>query len=285
MFAKIRRTMEMPGRLVFDGGDTAGRAGTNEERRTRMSGMRGRLGWIATFCLVSFAVMSWSIGWCAAQGRPEDGACMSGACSGYDDDMVGGMDEGFGDAFPRFDFMFRRFERRMRRLEMMLERMEREMLGEDFGGAFAPPRPPFHGVLGRFSPRMRGRRPFRGFFRGMGADFGMGFPSVDVKDDGDAFVVKIDVPGVDKKNLDLRVEPRAIFIKGRRETRKEKQDENMFRSERIVGEFYRRIPLPEPIVVEKTTATIKDGVVTVRAPKKEKTGGKEEGVKITIKEL
>lgn len=96
---------------------------------------------------------------------------------------------------------------------------------------------------------------------------GLRMPRVDVIDRDEAVVIKAELPGVEKDQLDISLTGDSVTIKG--ETRKEEREEkgDYFRSEIHRGSFTRTIALPAEVDGEKATATFKDGVLELKLPK------------------
>ncbi len=92
-------------------------------------------------------------------------------------------------------------------------------------------------------------------------------PKVDVLDREGEIVVKAEIPGVDKKDIDISVGEDSVSIKG--ETRKEEKEEkgDYYRCEISSGSFSRSIPLPTAVDGTKATASFKDGVLELTLPK------------------
>jgi HSP20 family protein len=104
-------------------------------------------------------------------------------------------------------------------------------------------------------------------------------PKVDVADTKEAFVVKAEIPGIDPKEIALKLEGETLTIKGVKAHEKEEKDETYFRMERAYGGFARTIPLPARVEAGKVTATFKNGLLTVKLPK----GPEAKGAFIPIK--
>ncbi len=95
-------------------------------------------------------------------------------------------------------------------------------------------------------------------------------PAVDITEDEDALVLQVDVPGIDLKDIDIRLENGTLTVKGeRRFERKENGGRGYHRMERSYGTFARSFALPETVDPEKIRADYKDGVLTITVPKKE----------------
>ncbi|MGA8727334.1 MAG: Hsp20/alpha crystallin family protein, partial [Terracidiphilus sp.] len=75
-------------------------------------------------------------------------------------------------------------------------------------------------------------------------------PAVDVYEDPQKVVLKLEVPGVEEKDLDVRVEDHTLTVKGERKFEKEEKEENFHRIERRYGSFYRAFTLPPTVDTE-----------------------------------
>jgi HSP20 family protein len=90
---------------------------------------------------------------------------------------------------------------------------------------------------------------------------------LEVKETGDAYTVRAEVPGFAADELDIRVEPRCLRISGKRETKEEKKKATMIRSEWCSDRILRAVDLPAEIDAAKASATLKDGILTIDLPK------------------
>jgi HSP20 family protein len=106
-------------------------------------------------------------------------------------------------------------------------------------------------------------------------------PEVDVIEKDDKILVKADVPGIKREDMEVAVEDGALVIKGRREESKEVKEENYRRSEQMAGEFYRSIALPEGVDPDAIEATLKDGVLEVVVPRPAQPKAKAHKVKVS----
>jgi HSP20 family protein len=93
-------------------------------------------------------------------------------------------------------------------------------------------------------------------------------PAVDVYEDADKLVLKLEVPGIRREDLDIRVEGRVLTVKGERKFENEEKEENFHRIERRYGSFVRSFTLPSTVNTEKVEATSADGVVSISFAKK-----------------
>jgi HSP20 family protein len=105
-------------------------------------------------------------------------------------------------------------------------------------------------------------------------------PNVDVYEEGDSLVVKAEIPGISKENIDVTFRENVLTISGEK-TREEKvENKNYYQLERSYGSFSRTISLPTEVKAEEASATFKDGILEIRIPKTEES--KESVKKITI---
>ena len=92
-------------------------------------------------------------------------------------------------------------------------------------------------------------------------------PDMDVFDKEGKTVVRLDLPGMRREDLDVAVEGDMLVVRGKREESKEIKEEHYYCSERATGEFSRAITLPEGLKTEDIEATYQDGVLEVVMPK------------------
>jgi len=95
-------------------------------------------------------------------------------------------------------------------------------------------------------------------------------PAVDVFEKDDKFVVKAELPGMKEKDINVSVVGDTLSIRGEKKTEAEIDDEDYYRCERTYGSFYRSIPLPSTVDVDKIEASFEDGVLEVALPKSTK---------------
>jgi HSP20 family protein len=97
-------------------------------------------------------------------------------------------------------------------------------------------------------------------------------PNVDINEYEDKFQLYVDLPGINRKDVDITLESGVLTITGERFAQAEKAEENIVRrrTERGNGRFYRRFILPESVDAEKVKATGRDGVLEVVIPKQAK---------------
>jgi HSP20 family protein len=119
-------------------------------------------------------------------------------------------------------------------------------------------------------------------FRTSGRGLSVLSPRLDVSETEDAITVTAELPGVDKKDVDVSVDNDTLTIKGESKQEEEESKKNYYVSERSYGQFERVIPLPVDVNRDKVSAKFKNGVLTVDMPKSEK--AKTERKKIDISE-
>ena len=110
---------------------------------------------------------------------------------------------------------------------------------------------------------------FRDFTEGESAITTASFvPAVDVYEDAQKIVLKLEVPGIEEKDLDVRVENHTLTVKGERKLEKEEKEENFHRIERRYGSFYRAFTLPSTVDTESISANYNAGVLKLELKKK-----------------
>jgi len=125
-------------------------------------------------------------------------------------------------------------------------------------------------------------RMMREFWRGMpeiSVGVGRAFP-IDMWETKDKLVIKANLPGVDKKNVSIRILGNELEISAEQSEEKRDVGENYFRQERVYGSYYRVIPLPVEVDEKKATAKMENGVLTIELPKKKKEIKKGKEIKV-----
>jgi HSP20 family protein len=95
------------------------------------------------------------------------------------------------------------------------------------------------------------------------------FPPVDIHEENDRVVLRAEVPGVNRDDIEVHVENGTITLRGEKKQEKEVDGDGAVRVERYYGSFSRSFVLPTTIDPEKIKATCKDGVLEVVLPKAE----------------
>ena len=94
-------------------------------------------------------------------------------------------------------------------------------------------------------------------------------PNVDIFETDNELVLKADIPGIDQKDIDIRIENGTLSIKGERKFEKEENNKGFHRMERSYGSFVRYFTLPETVDTEHVKAEYSNGVLNLTLPKKE----------------
>jgi HSP20 family protein len=130
----------------------------------------------------------------------------------------------------------------------------------------------------------RVNRLFRETYNEGGADQSLatsGFaPAVDVYEDEHTVILKIEVPGIDEKDIDVSLENNTLTVHGERKIEKEEKEENYRRVERQYGSFTRTFTLPTTVDSEKVSANYDKGVLKISLPKKAEAKPKQ--IKVSI---
>src|SRR5215470_15276930 len=93
-------------------------------------------------------------------------------------------------------------------------------------------------------------------------------PPVDVYEDEHNLTLKIEVPGIEEKDIDVRVESNVLTVHGERKFEKEEKEENFRRVERQYGSFTRTFTLPSTVDSENVSANYDKGILKIELPKK-----------------
>ena len=101
-----------------------------------------------------------------------------------------------------------------------------------------------------------------------GADF---TPRFEVKETKEGYLVKADLPGVKEGDVEVSLNGNLLSVKGQREEEHHEQGESYYTSERTFGSFARTFTLPDSLDSEHVDAELKDGVLTVRVPRRPET--------------
>jgi HSP20 family protein len=91
-------------------------------------------------------------------------------------------------------------------------------------------------------------------------------PDIDVFERDNQLVTKVDLPGLKKEDVKVEVTEGYLTISGERRTETEEEKDNVYRSERSYGSFYRAVPMPEGAKLEDVKATFFNGVLEVSVP-------------------
>jgi HSP20 family protein len=112
---------------------------------------------------------------------------------------------------------------------------------------------------------MRGFSPQGGREEAVGTNF---VPPVDVYEDNNGLTLKMEVPGIDEKDIDVRLENNVLTVHGERKIEKEEKEENFQRVERRYGSFTRSFTLPNTVDTESVSADYDKGVLKIHLNKR-----------------
>jgi HSP20 family protein len=125
----------------------------------------------------------------------------------------------------------------------------------------------FEDVIARMLNEPRGARPWS--------------PSVDIYETENELILKADLPDVKLEDIEVRVENQTLTLKGERKFEKNEPTQGYHRIERSYGSFVRSFTVPASVDAEKVAAEYKNGVLSVKLPKKE--AAKPRQVKVEVK--
>jgi HSP20 family protein len=97
-------------------------------------------------------------------------------------------------------------------------------------------------------------------------------PQVEVLQRDKEFVIRADLPGINKDNVKVELRDDSIVLSGERQEERKEEREGFLRTERSYGSFYREIPLPPNVDTSQATATFRDGVLEITMPSSEGEG-------------
>ena len=121
---------------------------------------------------------------------------------------------------------------------------------------------------------------FEGGVRRRTEEEGAWYPSLDVAETKNEFVVKAEVPGMEPKDIDISLSDGTLTLKGEKKYESEEKKEDYHLVERSYGSFTRSIQLPSEVQREKTSASYKKGVLRIVLPKSEEAKKKEIKIKV-----
>jgi HSP20 family protein len=105
-------------------------------------------------------------------------------------------------------------------------------------------------------------------------------PHTDVTETTNRVTIKVELPGLEPKDVEVSLSGDMLTIKGEKKEEKEEKDEHRHVVERTYGTFSRMVRLPAPVAADKITATVKSGVLTVTLPKTE--AAKPKAITVTV---
>jgi len=105
-------------------------------------------------------------------------------------------------------------------------------------------------------------------------------PAVDIYEDDESVVIKAEIPDIDQKDIEVKIEDNTLILRGERKHDQTIRKENYHRVERYYGAFQRSFQLPHTIDQEQIKATCDKGVLTISLPKKGETKPKQITVEV-----
>lgn len=135
-------------------------------------------------------------------------------------------------------------------------------------------------------------RMFQDFYKGPRFSFGwpeelrrdgelaLSVPAVEIYDEKDDVVIKAELPGMKKEDLEINLAGEVLTIKGEKKREEEIKEKDYYFSERSFGSFERSIDIPQKVLPDKVRASFKDGILEVRLQKSEESKKKEIKIKV-----
>ena len=93
-------------------------------------------------------------------------------------------------------------------------------------------------------------------------------PSVDISENENAFVLKAELPGVNREDINIDINNKTLTLKGEKKHERDEEKDNVHMTERAYGSFQRSMPIPDRVDAEKISARFDKGVLKVVMPKK-----------------
>ncbi len=106
-------------------------------------------------------------------------------------------------------------------------------------------------------------------------------PAFDVFEEKDNFIVKVELPGMKKEDINVSLHDGSLIISGERQNETHSEGTEVYRAERYFGKFQRAVTLPATVAADKVKAQYKDGVLTVTLPKSEEAKPKQIAVNVS----
>jgi len=132
----------------------------------------------------------------------------------------------------------------------------------------------FQREMGDFLDRVWGRR--------LSSPTGLGafLPAADIRETKDSYIVELDLPGMEQKDITVGIEDDVLTVKGERKCEEEKKEGDMSVSERMFGSFIRSFSLPGTADGDKISAVYKKGELVITIPKKEEAKPKSVNIQV-----
>jgi HSP20 family protein len=95
-------------------------------------------------------------------------------------------------------------------------------------------------------------------------------PRMDLKQTDAAYILAIDLPGMQKSEINIKIEDDYMTVSGERKTETKQEKQGLYMQELTFGKFYRTIVLPEDVIIKGITSEYSNGVLTIKVPRKSK---------------
>jgi HSP20 family protein len=105
-------------------------------------------------------------------------------------------------------------------------------------------------------------------------------PALDVYEEKDEIVVKAELPGMDKNDIEVNISDSELTLKGEKKKEDKIEEDDYYRCERSYGAFIRSVELPTGVQADKVKASFKNGILEIRMPKTEEAKTKEIKIKV-----
>jgi HSP20 family protein len=109
---------------------------------------------------------------------------------------------------------------------------------------------------------------------------GMWSPAIDIYDTKDQIIVKADLPGMKKEDIEVTLHDNTLILRGEKKNDQETKEEDYVRTERFYGSFHRAFTLSSPVDAAQVKANYKNGVLEIMLPKKEEAKPKQINVNV-----
>jgi len=106
------------------------------------------------------------------------------------------------------------------------------------------------------------------------------YPAMDLVEEKDHFIVKLEMPGIDPKNVQLNLQGDLLTVTGERKEEHDSKEEKVLKRERTYGSFQRSVQLPYRVQADRVKATYTNGVMTITLPKAEEYVGRQIPVEV-----
>lgn len=101
------------------------------------------------------------------------------------------------------------------------------------------------------------------------------FPLTDVSETPEHLTLRLEVPGLSREDVKISVENNTLTVRGEKKQETSSEDENFFRAERTYGAFERSFSLPTHVNSDDVKASLQDGILTIRFPRREEAKARE----------